>query len=64
MTENLGQADAIEITPAMIDAGIQELKSRQFSDGFDELVRSIYLMMEIERRFHVSDCAEFIKSER
>ena len=40
----------IEITPKMVEAGVEELRDQSFRTPFEEVVRSVYLMMEIERR--------------
>ena len=44
------QADTIEITPAMVAAGVSELRDQTFALSHENLVEAIYLMMEIERR--------------
>ena len=45
MTENLRQADAIEITPAMIEAGVL---ARRNSGRIDEYSQSIDYILVIE----------------
>jgi hypothetical protein len=45
----------IEITPAMINAGVVELREKRFGTSESEIVRDIYLMMEIERRADAYD---------
>ena len=45
MTENLRQADAIEITPAMIEAGVLALRN---SGRIDEYSQSIDYILVIE----------------
>ena len=40
----------ITVTPAMIEAGVAELRERVFGDSLSDVVESVYLMMEIERR--------------
>ena len=48
MPESNREVD-IEITPEMIAAGVSELRSFNFGMDEREIVRAIYLMMEIER---------------
>jgi hypothetical protein len=42
--------DEIEITPEMIEAGIEALCARHADDPYDEVVKVIYLSMETLRR--------------
>lgn len=44
------EAAQIEITPAMIRAGLFEIGEFRFGCSMAELVEAIYLAMEIERR--------------
>lgn len=40
----------VEITLEMIEAGVYELKEKAFGQGLADIVRSVYLAMETERR--------------
>ena len=44
------QLDEIEITPTMIQAGVDELRGKPIGLDLGEIVRSVYLMMEVDRR--------------
>jgi hypothetical protein len=44
----------IEITPAMIEAGVTELRHLAYGSELSEVVEAIYLMMELERRVNSS----------
>lgn len=51
--ENLGmdrQGDEIIITQQMIQAGVEELREKPIGLDLAEIVRCVYLMMEVERR--------------
>lgn len=51
MVKDSGQADALsqlEITPAMVRAGVFEIKEGNLSD-LEQLAQSIYLAMALER---------------
>lgn len=39
----------IEITPQMVEAGVEELRGKNIGSDLSDIVRGIYLMMEIER---------------
>lgn len=41
-----------EITPAMIEAGVSEMRDSCYGRELGELVESVYLAVEIERRSH------------
>jgi hypothetical protein len=42
----------IEITPAMIDAGVRRLRDFHFGEPEDRIVEAVYLAMAIEQRPH------------
>ena len=49
--DSSGQAGAlIEITPAMIEAGVSELRGRPIGGDLLDAVYEIYLAMELTRR--------------
>ena len=41
--------DEIEVTPAMVEAGVLELREKVFGMDLGEIVQSVYLAMTIER---------------
>lgn len=55
MDKKTRQADApemsIEITPAMIDAGVYEMKGRPRGEALEDTVWAVFLAMETARRF-------------
>jgi hypothetical protein len=41
-----GQAGAeIEVTPAMVDAGVFELRQKQFGQALDEIAKDVFYVM-------------------
>ena len=44
-----GQAGALEITPAMIEAGVLAAREHTLGEGLEKLVGDIYIAMAIER---------------
>ncbi len=40
---------AIEITEAMVQAGVEEMRERVFGEPLSEIVTGVYLAMEIQR---------------
>lgn len=44
-----GAFDEIEITPAMVEAGVDALKECTFGQEFNQIAWYVYLMMETER---------------
>lgn len=57
VTNTSRQADAIEITPEMIEAGLDELRDHAYGGNLRDLVSSVYLSMEIARRFQETSVA-------
>lgn len=42
-------------TPAMVQAGVEELREKYFGQSLDDIVTSIYIAMEAERRANSPD---------
>lgn len=41
----LSQVEAIEVTPAMIEAGVAELRERHFGEPVERIVESLFTVM-------------------
>ncbi len=47
----------IVVTPAMIEAGVYEVQEHVLGEGFEELVRKVYIAMFTEAHTNVSASA-------
>jgi len=52
-----GQAGAIEVTPAMIEAGVYTAREHALGEGLQALVEKVYIAMVIEAQTNASASA-------
>jgi hypothetical protein len=45
-----GQAGALEITPAMVEAGVAELRGRMFGERLSEIATDVFIAMVSARQ--------------